>query len=148
MVSKMAECCDSKIGRETKTSKLDCPQCGEKCLTVLKKTVLQHLNQPWIHELSSQQFYYCRTSDCDVVYYSKDGEVIYNKSELRTRIGIKEKLKDALICFCFGVSRSEAASDENIKNFVIKQTKDSMCSCETSNPSGRCCLKDFPKFKS
>jgi hypothetical protein len=28
---------------------------------------------------------------------------------------------------------------------VMAQTKAGLCSCDTSNPSGRCCLKDFPK---
>ena len=28
---------------------------------------------------------------------------------------------------------------------IVEQTKNARCSCETSNPSGRCCLKVFPK---
>ena len=80
----MAECCVSKSVAESKTLKLNCPKCGNKCLTVTNKTILQHLNKPWAHGLPSQQFYFCRTSDCDVVYFSEDSEVIYNKSELRT----------------------------------------------------------------
>ena len=74
------------------------------------------------------------------------GEVLH-KADIRTRIGIKEQDDKALICFCFGVSKAVAATNKSVKDFVVKQTKQSSCACETSNPSGRCCLKDFPKFK-
>jgi hypothetical protein len=107
--------------------------------------MLHHIKQPWSHKLSDQQ-YYCGNPSCDVVYLSEDTTII-KKSGIRTSIGVKEQSGDALICFCFGVSKAEAASNEDVKNFVIKQTKESMCSCDTANPSGRCCLKDFPKFK-
>jgi len=48
------------------------------------------------------------------------------------------------VCYCFGVSRSDFRNDPATKDYVIAQTKAGLCSCDTSNPSGRCCLKDFP----
>jgi len=76
-----------------------------------------------------------------VVYFGEDGSAI-NKSSLRTELGIKENKDDSLICYCFGITKA-ASSSQNIKEFVIKSTKDKICACLMRNPSGRCCLKDF-----
>lgn len=143
----MTECCSSKCEDKSKIARLDCPGCGQKCLSVSAKTILHHIKKPWMHMLTEQQYYYCGAPVCDVVYFAKSTDVI-TKSDIRTRIGVKEKSYDALICFCFGVNKKEAASNANAKDFVIRQTKASMCSCDTANPSGRCCLKDFPKYTS
>jgi hypothetical protein len=59
-------------------------------------------------------------------------------------VGIKEAAADALLCYCYGVTRAVALSDTAARAFVVAQTRRGLCSCETSNPSGRCCLKDFP----
>jgi len=42
----------------------------------------------------------------------------------------------------------EAATQPDAKSFVIEKTKGHFCECEARNPSGKCCLKDFPKYKS
>ena len=80
----------------------------------------------------------------DVVYFGQDDTVIHT-DELRTAIGQKSQDKDAAICYCFGVTKALVSLDKNIKHFITQQTKESLCSCETRNPSGRCCLKDFPE---
>ena len=49
-----------------------------------------------------------------------------------------------MLCYCFGVSRADFDRNPGTKDFVTAQTKAGLCACETSNPSGRCCLKDFP----
>lgn len=94
--------------------------------------------------LKEQHYYFCDDKNCDVVYYAADDTII-TKSMLRDRVGIKEPDDNALICYCFGVTRAQARSNKSIKAFVIEQTKNARCTCKTSNPSGRCCLKDFPK---
>ena len=64
---------------------------------------------------------------------------------MRTRVGIKEQSDDSLICYCFGVTAQEAATNPEVKAFVIEETKEHVCECEARNPSGKCCSKDFPK---
>ena len=120
-----------------------CPSCRQKGAPVGVKTILQHIRQPWLHELSSQSYYFCVQAQCDVVYFAMNVEPIH-KTGLRTTIGIKEKSNETLLCYCFGVTKAEAQADSNIKEFVTRQTKAAMCACETANPSGKCCLKDFP----
>lgn len=112
-------------------------------ILVTLKTILHHIKESWKANLKEQGYYFCNDPECDVVYFGEDGYMI-NKSELRTKIAAKEKNDNALVCNCFGVSQVNAINNSEIKDFVIQQTKIGNCSCETSNPSGRCCLKDFP----
>jgi hypothetical protein len=113
-------------------------------LEVSRETILHHLDKPWLHSLGEQKYFFCHDPECEVVYFTENNTVI-KKSQLRTRVGIKEQDDSALICYCFDVSRLDARTTKEAKAFVIQQTKESACTCATSNPSGRCCLKDFPK---
>ena len=79
-----------------------------------------------------------------VVYFGQDDSVI-NIESVRTKVGLKEQSADGLVCYCYGVTKAEAAGDTSIRDFVIEETKQRQCACETRNPSGRCCLADFPK---
>lgn len=143
----MSDCCaSSSCETKPRIQKQACPACKEACLAVPKVTVLQHIKEPWEHQLRAESYYFCRTQACDVVYFSDKDETI-QKADIRTRIGVKETDDDSLICFCFSVSRAVAASNKKARDFVVEQTKASSCSCELTNPSGKCCLKDFPKFK-
>lgn len=147
----MSECCS---GSEPGTVKSDtvqttrhiCPENGQTYTQVGKTTILHHIQQPWLYVLKEQQYYFCDDPSCEVVYFGEDNSVI-KKSQLRTQVGIKETSHESLICYCFGVSRQQAETSQQVKEFVIRQTKNSSCACETRNPSGRCCLKDFPKNK-
>ena len=80
------------------------------------------------------------------VYFGDDDSVIL-KPQLRINVGVKEQAGNGLLCYCFGVSKADFKSNPAIKDFVMAKTRDGACSCETSNPSGRCCLKDFSAIK-
>jgi len=140
----MSDCCSTNCAQEQSPKRHACPVNGKLYLEVPYSTVLQHIKEPWKLGIIDQRYYFCDAPDCDVVYFGHDNSVI-RKDHLRTKLGIKETSDDALICFCFGVSKAEAKSNESIKTFVIEQTKNSQCACTSRNPSGRCCLKDFPK---
>jgi len=107
--------------------------------------MLHHIHQPWTYDFASEHYYYCANSSCDVVYFSETNTLI-NRSRIRTHHNDSTALDDELVCFCFAVKKSEATANKGIKAFVIEQTRQSLCSCESANPSGRCCLKNFPKF--
>jgi len=115
---------------------------GKEYKSVTEKTVLHHIKEPWRQQNKSQSYFFCDDPECDVVYFGQDNTVI-EKSAIRTSVGVKEKSKDALICYCFGVTVHEAATHPETKKFVIEKTKGRFCECEARNPSGRCCLKDF-----
>jgi len=140
----MSVCCESTVENKVKINKLPCPECDENGFAVNQKTIFHHIKQPWLSRLGGGAYFFCRNASCGVVYFSANAKTI-NKKDLRTQIGIKEQNDGALICFCFGVNKAEAATDKSAKEFVVAQTKRAVCACETANPSGRCCLKDFPK---
>lgn len=136
--------CSSESEKKSFPRKFSCPENSKDYVAVTKKTIIHHINSPWEKVLSEEQYYFCSDPDCDVVYFGLEGAVI-NKSELRTKVGVKEKDDTALICYCFGVSKATAKQDTAIKAYVTQNTKESLCACEIRNPSGRCCLKDFPR---
>lgn len=121
--------------------KYKCPVNGKSYKSVSSTTILHHIHEPWNWHVKQQGYYFCDDPDCEVVYFGEDDSTI-SKSSLRTEVGVKENNANSLICYCFGVSKA-ASSSQQIKEFVIKNTKDKTCSCSTRNPSGRCCLKDF-----
>ncbi len=141
---RMSDCCKVERGARSTVAKRDCPVCQQRAQGVTVKTMLHHVKRVWAVKFTETQYYYCREPVCEVVYFATEAETI-TKSDIRTRIGRKEESAEALICFCFGVSKAEAAVNKDAKEFVIQQTRAARCSCETANPSGRCCLKDFPK---
>ncbi len=139
----MSNCCSSCETTE-KPSKYKCPVNGYEYRTVSIKTIQHHIEKPWNWKAVEQSYYFCDDPDCDVVYFGEDDSVIL-KTELRTVVGIKEKADQSAICYCFGVSYEDDYNDKSIKNYVTEQTKNQVCDCEIRNPSGKCCLKDFPR---
>ncbi|HHT00178.1 MAG TPA: hypothetical protein ENK73_04905 [Thiomicrospira sp.] len=138
----MANCCStsSKPVQEY-PNKHRCPVNEKSYRSVSPSTILHHINEPWNWQNKEQGYYFCEDPDCEVVYFGEDDSVI-NKSSLRTEVGIKESNSQALICYCFGVSKEKSTS-QAIKDFVVQNTKEKTCACSARNPSGRCCLKDF-----
>lgn len=139
----MSDCCPSGNNPPTPPRKHKCPVNGIEYAAVPARTILHHLEAPWRWAAKEQGYYFCADPDCEVVYFGEDGSVIL-KAEVRTVIGIKERSPEAPACYCFGVSKAEALSNPAVRDFVVRQTGMGWCSCESSNPSGRCCLKDFP----
>jgi len=140
----MNDCCSSNSCKTSRSIRHQCPANGIEYRDVSARTIAHHVKQPWLWNIHDQVFFYCEDPECEVVYFADDDSVIL-KSQLRTEMGIKTKSRSALLCYCFGVTKIDAQQNPKIKNFVTDQTKKGICSCETSNPSGRCCLKDFSR---
>jgi hypothetical protein len=126
------------------TRKHRCPVNGKEYAAISRTTIKHHIHEPWKWDGKEQVYYFCSDPECNVVYFGEDDTVI-DKSALRTSVGIKEQSGQALVCYCFGVTMNEAARNPDAKAFVVQETKGQTCACEVRNPSGRCCLKDFPK---
>jgi hypothetical protein len=140
----MTACCTTSGAATGYPTKHTCPVNGLVYGKVSRKTIMHHLFRPWDWVAKEQGYYFCDDPACDVVYFGQDDSII-NKSSLRTVVGIKEQSTHAPLCYCFGINKQESVNNPEAKAFVIEQTKSGSCSCATSNPSGRCCLKDFPK---
>ena len=123
--------------------KVTCPECGETCVSVLAQTIKHHLKKPWLWDDGGMDYYFCASQGCDTVYFTLDKREIITPDKLRTQVGTKSKAEDATVCYCFDVCRKDTV-DTSVKAYVVAQTKAGQCACKIRNPSGRCCLKDFP----
>jgi hypothetical protein len=142
-------CCTSDTTPEYPRSAV-CPQNGERYSSVTRKTLLQHVRSPRNQHLAEQAWYFCSDADCDVVYFSEQG-LLVTRGEVRQEVGQKSQGQQRTLCYCFDVTEKRV-NDEIWEHsyspsyeFIVAQTRASNCACEAQNPSGRCCLKDFPK---
>jgi len=104
---------------------------------------MHQIRTPWQEPLEERSFYFCDDPECDVVYFDEEDNVICSW-ELRSGIGIKQDSVTATLCYCFDISFEQASLNAGLKEYVINKTSNGMCECATRNPSGKCCLKDFP----
>jgi len=140
----MSDCCSTHGLQKSFAKKHKCPVDGKEYGLVSAKTIKHHIKEPWLWNEKHQGYYFCSKPDCSVVYFGQDDSII-EKSSVRTEVGIKAKSDSALICYCYGVTMAQAKINAQARQFVIEETKQKRCACETKNPSGKCCLSDFPK---
>jgi hypothetical protein len=139
----MTDCCSPTGCDAHHPNKRRCPANGLECAEVSVRTISHHIRAAWEWAHYADHYYFCEDPGCDVVYFGEDGSTIL-KSQLRTRVGTKDDAGNSLLCYCYGISKEDFQRNPTTKDFVMAQTKAGLCSCETSNPSGRCCLKNFP----
>lgn len=142
----MSDCCATSCTTSSYPKKHACPVSGGECGQVSPTTVKLHIKSPWAWSAKVQGYYFCSDPDCEVVYFGEDNSII-TKSELRTEVGVKEKSDEALVCYCYGITKGVAKSDPHLRDFVVEETRQKHCACESRNPSGKCCLADFPISK-
>lgn len=154
----------------TIAKRVSCPSCNEKAKRVSSVTLRSLLKDQFATEIGGGDhsccdshgegctpitedtgWRFCDSSDCDVVYFSEEGDTRFTKSQLRVSVGVKEASGERPLCYCFGHSvgsiknefrtkgRSEALED------IRAKMKDPGCHCEASNPSGSCCLGSVTK---
>jgi hypothetical protein len=139
--------CDSTTSYDATPKQANCPLNGQAYSRVSLRTVLHHVTKPWQREFTSQAYYFCDDPDCEVVYFG-DNQQLIRQDQLRLSVGQKSRSPDRHVCYCFDIRMHDllaANNKEKLKGFVTIQTKNSSCDCEVRNPSGRCCLKDFPR---
>jgi hypothetical protein len=140
----MPDCCSTDCdATRVANKKHPCPLNHREYRQVPVKTVLHHIRHPWEQSLDLQSFYFCDDPDCDAVYFDAEDNII-RTSELRSGVGIKQNRAAATLCYCFDITFEQASLNAGLKKYVIDRTANGMCECSTRNPSGKCCLKDFP----
>ena len=140
----MSKCCVTNEVIDKNNKKARCPNCNNLSLHVLERTILHHIKKPWQQNIKGTPFYFCSSSSCQIIFFNIEKR-FFTQEDLHTHVGIKSLKPESLLCYCFNVTRQDYLEDSSSKQFVINQTKSLHCSCETTNPSGQCCLKDFPK---
>jgi hypothetical protein len=141
------EACSVKGSRPTPGV---CPECGRKGAPVERLTMEHLLLDPSVPEIGGERYSFCRTSECDVVYFSNSSaEKRFRKTDLKVRVGIKETNDPIPLCYCFG--HTAASIREEIKQTgtstavesIRKDIQAARCQCEIRNPSGQCCLGEL-----
>ena len=95
--------------------------------------------------VSKRGFVFCRTADCEVVYFHADGETL-EKADLRVRVGLKETADPVPVCYCFGFTEGmlleeiQTIGHSSIPQRIAAEIKADNCACEIRNPQGSCCL--------
>jgi hypothetical protein len=147
----MSDCC-SRTKHETSSrptsGPTDCPYCGNTgqpvAVLTVKSLVREHTRVP-----ASPSYLFCRTADCEVVYFSE--QAVFTKPDLKVRVGLKETADPISLCYCFDYSREdirhdiEATGKTSILEEIRAEVQGGFCACEVKNPSGACCLGDITR---
>src|SRR5712691_1329919 len=115
-----------------------CPECRTKCKAVatltVKSLVRDHTAVP-----AAAQFLFCRTPDCEVVYFSD--RVLFKKPDLKVLVGAKETTGPVPLCYCFEYDREDirrdmdATGNTTILEKIKAEVQGGFCACEVKNPS-------------
>jgi hypothetical protein len=122
-----------------------CPECGAVGKAVATLTLKEMVKPEFLEQVSKPGFRFCRTASCEVVYFHADGERV-GKSDVRVRIGLKEREDPVPLCYCFGFTEGmvrdevEATGTCTIPERIAAEVRKGNCACEVRNPEGSCCL--------
>jgi len=109
--------------------------------------MLHQMRFPHNQRLEEGNYAFCANRDCTTGYFS--ALTIIPTSQLRAL----QPDKEVMLCHCFDISESvyrtalSNGTNKAMKAFVVQQTKEGLCACESRNPSGRCCLASFRQME-
>lgn len=118
-----------------------CPICG--CLgQKVKKITVEYQVKNNI-PLNGEDFFLCRTPECEVGYYTEDGKGI-SQEQLKNKIWFKKNISSPIpICYCSNVTEEQilyhvveiqcCSTIDAIKRHTGANTG---CECLTKNPAG------------
>ncbi|MBI4227402.1 MAG: copper chaperone Copz family protein [Candidatus Omnitrophica bacterium] len=139
-------CCEFHPSQGTPERRLPCPRCGTAGKPVARVT-LGALLKPAarLRIPPGARFWFCTSPMCEAVYFGP-GDVVFAKTDLTVRVGIKESEKPKPLCYCFGFTETAIVEDvkrhgrPTIPDTIKAQVKAGNCYCEVTNPQGSCCL--------
>ncbi|MCH7763373.1 MAG: hypothetical protein IIB95_06475 [Candidatus Marinimicrobia bacterium] len=144
----MSDCC-SVSHTETKSTEIKCPSCDQKGKQVDLLTIRSITRRDFPHYGELTKGFLCLNPDDATVYYFSNLDFIVNQDDVVTDIGFKTNSNTKTVCYCFRHTKHDIIDDylkhgkSNIENDVRQKVKDKQCTCEVSNPKGKCCLGDI-----
>lgn len=124
-----------------------CPICNSKGRIVKSITLVALLNKKVLSQLKhTDQFRFCFSSSCKIVYYNNEMGKTINVSDLKVRVGQKETSDDRKICYCFNYTANDLKNEiQTTGNSTIPEQIKEHCRkgedrCSETNPQGGCCL--------
>ncbi len=147
----MSDCCSLNAKTGTAPAVVACPVSGRRSKQVDILTV-KSLVRKLPLGMPNTQYYFCDTSDCEVVYFALDAEAPrFRREDLMVRVGAKETADPIPICYCFGFTRQDiwdeirSTGKSTMAERITTEVKAGHCACEVKNPSGKCCLGDVTR---
>lgn len=145
------DCCSENAKIETAPAVMACPVSGGRSKQVDMLTV-KSLVRKLPLEMPNTQYYFCDSSDCEVVYFPLDSEApSFRRGDLMVQVGAKE-IEDPLpVCYCFGFTRQDiwdeisVTGKSTVADRITAEVEAGRCACEVKNPSGKCCLGDITR---
>lgn len=141
----MFQCCQTECVSGKEQASL-CKRCEQKGRAVQRVTPDNLLLPEAKARLGQNQYYYCSTRTCNVVYFSNEDDLYFDKSDLRLRVGQKESDDPITLCYCFGHTRNSIWEEirktgvSTVETSIKQMVSAGLCSCQTKNPQGSCCL--------
>ena len=123
----------------------ECPTCGQRAKPVPGQTVRAMLAVS-LRQVRETEYFFCRTGDCPVVYFSADGAQTFSTDDVRERVFQKEPdADDVFVCYCFqhtvgDVRAATPEMREEILDDINTGIRAEQCACDLRNPQGACCL--------
>jgi hypothetical protein len=128
-----------------------CRRCGARGQTVGRETLAALLTREALGRLQDGPYFFDRSPDCEVVYFSNENDSYFTKRDLHVRVGIKESDPPIPLCYCFGHTIGSARSEiqatgrSTVAAQITTEIQAGNCACVVKNPSGQCCLGEVNK---
>jgi hypothetical protein len=146
-----SDCCSVNAKTESAPAVMACPVSGGRSKQVNMLTVKSLVRQLPLG-MPDTQYYFCDSSDCEVVYFPLDPEApSFRRGDLIVRVGAKETEDPLPICYCFGFTRQDIWDEtcrtgkSTLAERITAEVEAGRCACEVRNPSGKCCLGDITR---
>ena len=130
-----------------------CPECGKSGKTVNPVTIKSQLAKEKRETLVSEMddFCFCTTPECGVVYYSKDGKEIFHEADVKSKVTIKNDDPATPLCYCHKYKKADALADMKVMEpkALVKKIRamiDGEKFCQKANPKGSCCTADIKRW--
>jgi copper chaperone CopZ len=128
-----------------------CPSCEQKGRKVDAVTLRSLLVDEAKGRLSDSPTRFCRTPDCDVVYFDEKHEQSFVTADVRVEVFQKSRSPERLVCYCFDHSvgsiqdEVRATGGSVVPDAIGAKCKAGLDECEINNPQGSCCLGNVRK---
>jgi len=122
-----------------------CAACGAPGKPVAGQTVKALIAES-LRSVSGDDYLFCPTQTCTVVYFAADRTHAFTSDQLREHVYQKmPDDPDVWICYCFRyrVGDVRRASTEECRGIIADITagiQAGQCACDLRNPQGACCL--------
>ncbi len=145
----MSDCCSTSqpfVAALTKSAL--CGECGAKGRSVPRLTVLHHVKSEKLSRVGDEEYKFCATPTCPVVYFAALGD-LFSVEDVRELVTVKASGDARPLCYCFGFTEGdiregiERTGHSSVPARVGQLIKEKMCACEIRNPSGACCLGEL-----